>query len=93
MARVSSIKPNTVLEVYLKKIKILTLSDHPMSPSGVGTQTKYMIEAMLKTGKYQFISLGGAMKHQNYDVMNVEEYKDDWLIRPVDGYGVLPCLG
>ena len=58
-----------------------------MSPSGVGTQTKYMIEAMLKTGKYQFISLGGAMKHQNYDVMNVEEYKDDWLIRPVDGYG------
>jgi glycosyltransferase involved in cell wall biosynthesis len=71
----------------LKKIKILTLSDHPMSPSGVGTQTKYMIEAMLKTGKYQFISLGGAMKHQNYDVMNVEEYKDDWLIRPVDGYG------
>ena len=23
-----------------KKIKILTISDHPLSPSGVGTQTK-----------------------------------------------------
>ena len=40
-----------------KKIKILTLSDHPFSPSGVGTQTKYIIEGMLATGKYQFISL------------------------------------
>ena len=25
-----------------KKIKILTLSDHPLSPSGVGTQTRYV---------------------------------------------------
>jgi hypothetical protein len=25
-----------------KKIKVLTISDHPLSPSGVGTQTKYM---------------------------------------------------
>ena len=32
-----------------KKIKVLTLSDHPLSPSGVGTQTKYMIEGLLKT--------------------------------------------
>ena len=52
-----------------KKIKILTLSDHPFSPSGIGTQTKYIIEAMLKTGKYSFISLGGAMKHENYDIV------------------------
>ena len=40
-----------------KKIKILTVSDHPLSPSGVGTQTKYFIAEMLKTGKFQFISL------------------------------------
>ena len=45
-----------------KKIKILTISDHPLSPSGVGTQTKYFIAELLKTGKYQFISLGGALK-------------------------------
>jgi hypothetical protein len=39
----------------MKKIKVLTLSDHPLSPSGVGTQTKYFIEALLKTGRYEFI--------------------------------------
>ena len=33
-----------------KKIKVLTLSDHPLLPSGVATQTKYVIEALLKTG-------------------------------------------
>ena len=47
----------------MKKKKILVLSDHPLSPSGVGTQTKYFIEALLKTGRYEFICLGGAMKH------------------------------
>ena len=70
-----------------KKIKILTLSDHPLSPSGVGTQTKYMIDGMLKTGRYQFISFGGAMKHNDYTPGKVEEHGDDWLIFPVDGYG------
>ena len=70
-----------------KKIKILTISDHPLSPSGVGTQTKYFIAELLKTGNYQFISLGGAMKHQNYNPVKVEEFGDDWTIYPVDGYG------
>ena len=49
-----------------KKIKILTLSDHPLSPSGVGTQTRYVMEALLKTGKFQILSLGGAIKHKDY---------------------------
>lgn len=70
-----------------KKIKLLTISDHPLSPSGVGTQTKYMIEALLKTGRYQVISLGGAVKHINYEPHKVESYGDDWIIIPVDGYG------
>ena len=49
-------KQNIVPEELMeKKIKVLTLSDHPLSPSGVGTQTKYFIEALLKTGKFQFI--------------------------------------
>ncbi len=47
-----------------KKIKVLTISDHPLSPSGVGTQTKYMIEALLNTGRYQVVSLGGSSKAQ-----------------------------
>ena len=69
------------------KIKIFTISDHPLSPSGVGTQTKYIIEGMLKTGKYQFVSFGGAIKHPNHNPQSTEEWGDDWLIWPVDGYG------
>tara|TARA_B100001093_G_C26816783_1_gene1010093 strand:- start:18 stop:1277 length:1260 start_codon:yes stop_codon:yes gene_type:complete len=71
----------------LSKTKILTLSDHPLSPSGVGTQTRYVCEALLKTGRYSIISLGGAIKHQNYNPTKVEPYGDDWRIIPVDGYG------
>ena len=71
----------------MKKIKILTLSDHPLSPSGVGTQTRYFIESLLKTGRYQFICLGGAMRHNDYTPTLVEPYGDDWRIFPVDGYG------
>jgi glycosyltransferase involved in cell wall biosynthesis len=70
-----------------KKIKILTLSDHPLSPSGVGTQTRYVVEALLKTGKFQVLSLGGAIKHQDYTPKIVEPWGEDWKIIPVDGYG------
>ncbi len=70
-----------------EKKKILVLSDHPLSPSGVGTQTKYMIEALLKTGRYKFICLGGAIKHTSYQPQSVEPYGGDWVIYPVDGYG------
>jgi glycosyltransferase involved in cell wall biosynthesis len=70
-----------------KKIKILTLSDHPLSPSGVGTQSNYIIQGLLKTGKYQIISLGGAIKHQDYRPVKFHEYGDDFVIIPVDGYG------
>ena len=71
----------------MSKIKILTLSDHPLSPSGVGTQTKYFCESLLKTGRYSIVSLGGAIKHNNYQHINVEPYGEDWKIIPVDGYG------
>jgi glycosyltransferase involved in cell wall biosynthesis len=70
-----------------KKIKVLTLSDHPLSPSGVGTQTKYVCEALLKSGKFEIISLGGAVKHNDYRPHRVEPYGDEWRIIPVDGYG------
>jgi glycosyltransferase involved in cell wall biosynthesis len=70
-----------------KKIKVLTLSDHPLSPSGVGSQTKYVCEALLNSGKFSIISLGGAMKHVDYTPKMVEPYNEDWKIIPVDGYG------
>ena len=71
----------------MKKKKILVLSDHPLSPSGVGTQTKYFIEALLKTGRYQFVCLGGAVAHNDYTPVKVEPWGNDWIIVPVDGYG------
>lgn len=71
----------------MTKKKILTISDHPFSPSGVGTQTKYVIDALMKTGKYKVISLGGAVKHGNYNPTKTEEYGEDWITHPVDGYG------
>ena len=66
-----------VLGTKPKKKKILTISDHPLSPSGVGTQTKYFIEAVLKTDRYQVISLGGAIRHNNYDPVRVQPYEKD----------------
>jgi len=70
-----------------KKIKVLTLSDHPLSPSGVGTQTKYVIEALLNSGKFEVLSLGGAVKHNDYTPRTVDEWGEEWRIIPVDGYG------
>ena len=70
-----------------KKIKVFVLSDMILSPSGVGTQTKYMIDALVKTGRYQFICFGGAIKHQSYDPIKIDEYGDDVIIYPVNGYG------
>jgi len=71
----------------MKKKKILVLSDHPLSPSGVGTQTRYFIESLLRTGRYQFICLGGAVKHRDYSPQKVDPYGEDWKIFPIDGYG------
>jgi len=71
----------------MTKKKILVISDHPLSPSGVGTQTKYFIEALLQTGRYKFICLGGAIKHEEYRPSKVDPWGEDWIIFPIDGYG------
>ena len=70
-----------------EKKKILVIADSPLVPSGVGTQTKYMIEAMLRTGEFKFYCLAGAIKHRDYRTIAVDPWKEDWLIKPVDGYG------
>ena len=69
------------------KIKVLVIADHPMAPSGVGTQTKYIIETLLKTGKYKFICLGGAVQHRDYNPQKIEGHEEDWIVFPVKGYG------
>lgn len=68
----------------MNKIKILMMSDHPMSPTGVGTQARWLIDGLIRTGKYTFRCFGGAVKHERYDVIRPN---DDLVIRPVDGFG------
>jgi glycosyltransferase involved in cell wall biosynthesis len=70
-----------------KKIKVLVISDHPYSPSGVGTQTRYMVESLLRTGDFSFTCLGGAVKHRDYSPQKFEEWGDDLVVYPVNGYG------
>ena len=73
-----------------KKIKVLVLGDHPMAPSGVGNQLRYIIEALIKTGRYKFVCLGGAVSHHDYSAQNIsgDEWPDgDWIVHPINGYG------
>jgi glycosyltransferase involved in cell wall biosynthesis len=71
----------------MKKKKIFVIADHPFSPSGVGNQTKHVIESLIKTGEYSFVCFGGAIRHDNYKPQKIDPYGDDWTIYPVDGYG------
>jgi len=70
-----------------EKKKIITISDSPYSPSGVGMQTRYMIEALLATGKYTIVSLAGAIRHNDYSPIKSPEHGADWVTYPVDNYG------
>ena len=66
------------------KRKILMLCDHPLSTSGVGTQARWLINGLVETGKYSFRVFGGAVKHENYNVIKVN---DDFIVKPTDGFG------
>ena len=68
----------------MQKKTILMLSDHPLSTSGVGTQARWLINGLVDTGKYSFKCFGGAIKHDNYDVVAVNP---DFIIKPTDGFG------
>lgn len=68
----------------MKKHKILFISDHPLSTSGVGTQARWLITSLLETGKYTFRCFGGAMKHEDLSVIRVN---DDFIIKPTNGFG------
>ena len=70
-----------------KKYTIITISDHPLASSGVGIQTKYVIERLVASGKFRVISIAAAIKHKDYRPQKVKEWGDDVVILPVDGYG------
>jgi glycosyltransferase involved in cell wall biosynthesis len=67
-----------------KKFKVLVLSDHALSTSGVGTQTRHLIEGLLKKECWSFRQFGAAMKHADYRTIVIN---DDFIIKPIDGFG------
>jgi len=67
-----------------KKKKILMLSDHALSTSGVGVQSRHLIEGLVKKGTWTVRQFGAAVKHDSYDTVIVNE---DFIIKPLDGFG------
>lgn len=68
----------------MQKKTILMLSDHPLSTSGVGTQARWLIHGLIATGKYRFKCFGGAVKHDDYRTVVVNE---DFIVKPTNGFG------
>jgi len=68
----------------MKKKKVLILSDHALSTSGVGTQTRHLVEGLLEKGGYEFRQFGAALKHTDYRTIVVN---DNFIIKPIDGFG------
>jgi glycosyltransferase involved in cell wall biosynthesis len=50
-------------------------------PSGVGIQTKYLIEGLLKTEKYKFVCMGGAIQHPDKRIQHVNGHGDKNQLR------------
>lgn len=73
----------------MTKKKILMLSDHALSTSGVGCQSRYLIDGLTRKGKWSVRQFGAAIKHNNYDLVKVS---DDFIIKPVDGFGTPDML-
>ena len=67
-----------------KKKKILVLSDHALSTSGVGTQTRHLMTGLLEKGCWTIRQFGAALKHADYRTVVVN---DDFIIKPIDGFG------
>ena len=71
------------------KKKILWLSDHALSTSGVGVQSRHLINGLIEKGDWTIRQFGAAIKHNNYDVVQVNE---DFVIKPVDGFGTVDMI-
>ena len=68
----------------MKKKKVLMLSDHALSTSGVGTQSRFLIQGLLGKEEWSFRQFGAALKHTDYETVVVN---DDFIIKPIDGFG------
>ena len=68
----------------MSKKKILLLSDHALSTSGVGTQSRHLMNGLIAKGEWTVRQFGAAIKHDRYDTIQVNP---DFIIKPIDGFG------
>jgi len=67
-----------------KKLKILLLSDHALSTSGVGCQSRFLMNGLIEKGNWTVRQFGAALKHLDYEV---QAPNPDFIIKPIDGFG------
>ena len=67
-----------------QKIKVLMISDHQISCSGVATQSRILINGLVSTGRFTFRCLGAALKQEDMRTIVVN---DDFIIKPINGFG------
>jgi len=60
------------------------ISDHALSTSGVGVQSRFLITGLVEKGEWSVRQLGAAIKHADYSTIKVN---DDFIIKPIDGFG------
>ena len=68
----------------MKKNKIIALSDHALSTSGVGTQSRHLFNGLVNKGNWSIRQFGAALKHNDYRTIVLNE---DFIIKPIDGFG------
>ena len=66
------------------KTKILMISDHAQTNTGVAVQSNHLIKGLLKLNKYEVVQLGAAVYHDDYSTVKVEE---NFTIIPINGFG------
>ena len=72
-----------------KKKKILLLSDHALCTSGVGVQSRHLMTGLIEKDEWSVRQFGAAIKHADYNTVRVN---DDFIIKPVDGFGTKELL-
>jgi len=74
------------------KKKILTISDSPLSTSGIARQTRMAIESFLDSEKYEVISIAVAQEHKDYTPYITEKYGNSWKLFPTDKFSDLELV-
>ena len=65
------------------------ISDHALATSGVGTQSRFLMNGLITTGKYSFRQFGAAIQHKDYNTVSPHP---DLVIKPIDGFGTPELL-